>query len=126
MFGKHVRKLRQELRRNDTRYSLRQVARRLGVEPAYLSKVERGLVGPPSEAKIVLLAAELGEDADVLLALAGKVSSDVLAIIRRRPRALAGLVRSMRNISARRIASMARAENEGKSPHDRKGERGDD
>ena len=39
-----------------------------------MSKVERGEAAPPSEAKIVALAHELGEDADVLLAMAGKVS----------------------------------------------------
>lgn len=39
------------------RFSLRQVASRIGVEPAYLSKVERGLVPPPSEGTLLRLAA---------------------------------------------------------------------
>ena len=46
----------------------------IGGEPAYLSKIERGDVGPPSEATTIRLAQELGEDPDVLLALGGKVS----------------------------------------------------
>ena len=44
-FGVAVRTAREELRRSDRRYSLRQVAQRVGVEPAYLSKIERGEVG---------------------------------------------------------------------------------
>jgi hypothetical protein len=43
------------------------------------SKVERGLVAPPSEATIIRLATDVGEDPDVLLALAGKVGSDFSA-----------------------------------------------
>jgi len=41
-FGQHIRDTREELRKGDRRYSLRQVAQRIGIEPAYLSKIERG------------------------------------------------------------------------------------
>ena len=61
------------LKEQEKFYSLRRVAQKIGLEPAYLSKVERGLVAPPSEAKIVALAHVLDEDPDFLLALAGKV-----------------------------------------------------
>jgi HTH-type transcriptional regulator, competence development regulator len=47
---------------------------RVGVDPAYLSKIERG--GPlPSEQVIVKQAELLGDDKDVLLALGGKMST---------------------------------------------------
>ncbi len=82
-FGQFVRDQREELRETDRRFSLRQVAQRIGVEPAYLSKIERGDVAPPSEATTVKLAKELGEDPDVLLAMGGKVSSDLQEIIRK-------------------------------------------
>lgn len=95
-FGVTVREARERLKRNDRRYSLRQVAQRIGVEPAYLSKIERGDVGPPSEATTIRLAQELGEDPDVLLALGGKVSSDLQEIIRRRPKLFAELLRQLR------------------------------
>jgi HTH-type transcriptional regulator, competence development regulator len=72
-FGDYVRAARATRAETDMRFSLRQVAQRIGVQPAYLSKVERGLVAPPSEATIIRLATDLGEDPDVLLALAGKV-----------------------------------------------------
>jgi transcriptional regulator with XRE-family HTH domain len=93
-FGEYVRAARAQAD-SEGRFSLRQVAQRVGVEPAYLSKVERGLVPPPSEATIVRLAAELGEDTDVLLALAGKVSSELQAIILRRPKQFAELIRQL-------------------------------
>ncbi len=56
---------------------------RIGVEPSYLSKVERGETPPPSEEKIRRLATELNDDPDVLLAMAGKVSTDLQDVIRR-------------------------------------------
>lgn len=110
-----MRQLREEKKRWDRSFSVRQVAGRIGVEPAYLSKVERELVSPPSEEKVVRLARDLGEDPDVLLSMAGKVSSDVLAIIRKRPRVLAGLVRNLKNAPARKIAALARPAKGGKT-----------
>jgi transcriptional regulator with XRE-family HTH domain len=40
-FGDYIRKAREALAETDPRFSLRQVAQRIEVEPAYLSKVER-------------------------------------------------------------------------------------
>ena len=48
-FGDHIRQSRQAIREGDKAYSLRQVAARVGIEPAYLSKIERGVFQPPSE-----------------------------------------------------------------------------
>ena len=96
-FRSTVRQKRERLREDDRRFSLRQVAHRIGVEPAYLSKIERGVVAPPSETKIVRLAKELDEDPDVLLALAGKVSSDLQEIIRKRPQLFAQLIRELKD-----------------------------
>ena len=95
-FGTYIRKRRERLRVDDRDFSLRKVAQRVGVEPAYLSKIERCDVAPPSEATIRVLARELGEDPDVLLAMAGKVSGDLQEIIRKRPEVFADLIRSLR------------------------------
>lgn len=95
-FGRNIRTRREHLQLNDKRFSLRQVAMRIGIEPAYLSKIERGEVSPPSEATTVRLARELGEDPDVLLALAGKVSGDLRNIIRKRPKLFAELIRQLK------------------------------
>lgn len=96
-FGEYVRSRREARRLEDRRFSVRQVAARIGVEPSYLSKVERSEQAPPSEEKIRALARELGEDPDILLALAGKVSSDLREIIRRRPQLFAQLIRELKD-----------------------------
>jgi transcriptional regulator with XRE-family HTH domain len=96
-FGDYVRQRREKLQSEDGRFSLRQVAAAIGVEPSYLSKIERGEQPPPSEKTVLALARELGEDPDVLLALAGKVSADLQAIIRKRPQLFAQLIRELKN-----------------------------
>ena len=109
-FGTFVNRARRSLQADDRRYSLRQVAKRIGVEPGYLSKIERGQVAPPSEAATVRLAKELDQDPDVLLALGGKVSSDLQDVIRKRPRLFAELIRdSSRHPTTRSCTSCARS-----------------
>ena len=80
----------------DSRFSVRAVAGRVGIEPAYLSKVERDVVAPPSESTIRRIAETLGEDSDVLLAMAGKVSRDLQAIVMARPKLFADLLRQLK------------------------------
>jgi HTH-type transcriptional regulator, competence development regulator len=113
-FGDYIRRVREDRELEDKRFSLRQVAQRIGVEPAYLSKVERGQVPPPSEATIVRLAADLGEDKDVLLAMAGKVSSDLQEVIRRRPKQFAELIRQLKDAPDRAILKVVRVVRDGK------------
>jgi len=112
-FGARTRQLRELLRKNDRRYSLRQVAHRVGVEPAYLSKIERGVTAPPSERTTVRLARELGEDPDVFLAMAGKVSSELQAIIRKRPKLFADLIRQLRDAPDEAIFRVVRVVRDG-------------
>lgn len=107
-FGTHVRATREDLRRDDRSYSVRQVARRVGVEPAYLSKIERDQVAPPSEATIRRLADELGEDPDVLLAMAGKVSTDLRDIVMSRPRLFGDVLRQLRDVPDDAIVRVVR------------------
>ena len=61
-----------------------------------MSKIERGAVAPPSEATTVRLAKKLGQDPDVFLAMAGKVSSDLQEISRQRPKLFAELIRQLK------------------------------
>ncbi len=107
-FGHYIRKAREAIRGSDRTYSVRQVAQRIGVEPAYLSKIERDRVAPPSEATIRRLAHELGEDPDLLLAMAGKVSSDLKEIILRRPKLFADLLRQLRSAPDHAILTVVR------------------
>ena len=97
----------------DPRMSVRQVAGRIGVEPAFLSKVERNLVPPPSEGKVVALAAELGEDTDLRLAMAGKVSSDLQIIIRKRPKLFGELIRQLKEQPDHAVLNIVRQVTDG-------------
>lgn len=112
-FGSFLRGRRERLRKDDARYSLRQVAARIGVEPSYLSKVERGLVAPPSEGTTVRLAADLDLDPDALLALAGKVSSDLLEAIRKRPELFAELIRELKGMPDKAVLRLVREVRDG-------------
>ena len=97
-FGRRIRGLREKRRKTDKSFSLRAFAARVGMSPTYLSKVERGDFPPPAEDKVKAIAEALDIDADELLALAGKVSSDIPEIIRRRPALLAKLIRRMEHM----------------------------
>jgi transcriptional regulator with XRE-family HTH domain len=102
----YARQLRECHRRASKRYSIRQIALRVGMQPAYLSKIERGDTPPPSEQSIQRLAAELGEDADFLLGLAGKVASDVSKIITRRPILFAELIRCLSDVPDEQLMAL--------------------
>lgn len=65
-------------RRKALRIGLREMASAVCVSPTHVSRVETGN-HHPSEALVMLIAAFLTLDADALLALAGRVPSDVEA-----------------------------------------------
>lgn len=112
-FGRFLRAKRESLRADNPAYSLRQVADRTGLEPSYLSKIERGEQAPPSEEKIRSLAADLGEDADVFLALAGKVSADLQEIIRKRPALFGELIRELKGMPDNAVLRLVREVRDG-------------
>jgi HTH-type transcriptional regulator, competence development regulator len=111
--GGFLRERREQLRREDARFSVRQVAERVGIEPSYLSKVERDLGSPPSEETLSRLAEELAVDRDVLLALAGKVSSDLREAIRRRPVLFAELIRELKDVPDHAVLRLVREVRDG-------------
>jgi HTH-type transcriptional regulator, competence development regulator len=113
-FGTYIRKQREVLRESDRKYSLRQVAIRIGIEPSLLSRIERGETSSLSEQKIRALAKELEEDADVLLALSGKVSSDIQAVIRKRPQLFAQLIRDLKELPDQAVLRIVREVRDGK------------
>ncbi|MFW6193178.1 MAG: transcription termination factor Rho [Gemmatimonadota bacterium] len=103
----------EELRRDDPSYSLRQVAGRVGIQPSYLSQIERDRVPPPGEETMVRLAEELDLDPDVVLALGGKVSSDLKEAIRARPKLFAELIRRARELPDDAVLSVVREVRDG-------------
>ena len=112
-FGKLVRESRLRVLDANPDYSLRKTAERIGIQPSYLSKIERDELPPPGEKVICKLAAELDLDADVLLALAGKVSSDLQAVIRKRPELFGALLRQLKNAPDRAVLKIVREVDDG-------------
>lgn len=112
-FGQHLRQSRLALQQQDPSWSLRRLAAEAGLEPSYLSKIERGLQPPPSEARIVALAVALGQDPDVLLALAGKVSTDLQAAILRRPALFGELIRELKDMPDHAVLRVVREVRDG-------------
>lgn len=96
-FGNAVRRLREARATAEGGYSVRQVAERCDITPGYLSRIERGEVAPPGEETLIKLSREIGEDPDVLLAMAGKISADLRAVILTRPKLFADLIRSSKD-----------------------------
>jgi transcriptional regulator with XRE-family HTH domain len=56
----------------------------VGVDFSYLSKIENGILPPPSEKVILKLAEALHADQDDLFALAGRVPADIAPLLRNR------------------------------------------
>ncbi len=112
-FGSYIRKKREIIKKHDKSFSIRQVAARIGVEPSYLSKIERDWPAPLSEEKIIALARDLGENPDIMLALAGKVSSDVQEIIRKRPELFADIIRQLKELPDNAVLRLVREVRDG-------------
>lgn len=112
-FGNFIRKSREEKLLNDKSYSLRQVAIRMGVEPSYLSKVERGDEPNPSENFVKKLAVELNQDENVLLAMVGKVSSELRDIILKNPVLFSQLLKSLKDSPEHSILRIVREVKDG-------------
>ncbi|MGH8646776.1 MAG: helix-turn-helix domain-containing protein [Gammaproteobacteria bacterium] len=94
-FGAVVRRERERLE-----IGLREMAKMIGVSPTYLSKVERDEFSPPAEDRVKAIAKIIGRDPDELLALAGRVSSDLTNIIKRHPREMASFLRAANGLTA--------------------------
>jgi transcriptional regulator with XRE-family HTH domain len=113
IFGSYVREKREALREGDPEYSIRKTALRLGIAPSHLSRIERGDTEHLAEQKIIALADDLGEDPDILLALAGKVSSEIQRIIRKRPKLFADLIRQIDEMPDHAILRIVREVRDG-------------
>lgn len=113
-FGTFVRTTREQLQaEKGGEYSLRKVASRLGITPGYLSKLERDDVSLPTEDMILALAADFAVDANVMLAMAGRVSSELQAIIRQRPQLFAEMLAACRDMPDHAIVRIVREVRDG-------------
>ena len=71
-FGETIREMRQA-----QQMGLRSAADRLGISPAYLSRIERGKERPPRPDLVKRLATLLGGDSDLLFRLAESTDPDL-------------------------------------------------
>lgn len=101
-FGEFVRRER-EVRE----IGLREMAKKIGVSPTYLSKVERDEFTPPTEDKVRAIAQIIECDPDELLALAGRTPSDLADIIKRAPLEVSALLRTTNGMTRDEIAQLA-------------------
>ena len=102
-FGEFVRREREA-----KDIGLREMAKKIGVSPTYLSKIERDEFPPPAEDKVRAIAKIIECDVDDLLARAGRVSSDISDIIKRRPVELADLLRATKGLTADDIVRLTK------------------
>ncbi len=110
-FGAKIRALREA-----QQISLRKFADKVGISPTYLSKVERDEFPPPGEETVKKFALALNQNPDELLALAGKVSSDLPAIIQQRPREMASFLRTASEMSNDEIVKLQKFVDKMKRP----------
>jgi transcriptional regulator with XRE-family HTH domain len=108
-FGKRLRKLREEKHPN---LSLRGLAEKAGVEPSYLSKIERG-IERASDDMILKIADALGESRDVLLAMDGRVSPRLLRIICKHPTLIAELLEKIDDMPEHALVRIVREVRDG-------------
>jgi transcriptional regulator with XRE-family HTH domain len=102
-FGAFVRREREA-----REIGLREMAKRIGVSPTYLSKVERDEFTPPTEDKVRAIARIIECDSDELLGLAGRMPSDLADIIKRNPVEMSALLRTANGLSAEDLARLSR------------------
>ena len=79
-FGETIREMREA-----QGMGLRTAAERLGISPAYLSRVERGKERPPRPDLVKRMATLLGGDPDLLFRLAESTDPDLAEYIHRIP-----------------------------------------
>lgn len=83
--------------------SLRKFAQAVDLSATYLSKIERDEMPPPAEDTIKRIAKALDYDEDELLALAGKVSTELKDIILEQPNPIADFLRTIKGCSGEEI-----------------------
>ena len=76
-FGARLRELRKQ-----AGLGQRELADKVGINFTYLSKIESGVMPPPSEKVMLRLAEVLNADKDELMSLAGKIPSDIAQILK--------------------------------------------
>ncbi|MFQ5996000.1 MAG: tetratricopeptide repeat protein [Dehalococcoidales bacterium] len=97
-FGKRLRELRIQ-----AQLTQRELAEKIGVDFSYLSKIENGVLPPPSEKVILELAEVLNADRDELIISAGRIPADIAEMLKnRKTLQLLRSERTQQNVMAKR------------------------
>ncbi|WP_093884673.1 helix-turn-helix domain-containing protein [Syntrophus gentianae] len=79
-FGETIRNLRVA-----QKFGLRETAAKVGISPAYLSRIERGKESPPRPEIIKVMAKILAADPDVLFRLASSSDPEIVDFLHSEP-----------------------------------------
>jgi len=93
--GSYAKACREKLHARFGDYSIRSVAKRIGIHHSYLSKLERGEHAPLTEATLQALARDLGENPHVICALGGKLPPNVTRLIKQNPNQFIDFIRDL-------------------------------
>jgi transcriptional regulator with XRE-family HTH domain len=93
-FGQTLRRLREE-----AQISLRTFAKMVDRTPTYISKIERDELDPPAETVVKEMARILKQNENDMIALAGRIPSDLPEIIRQQPREMALMLRTANRLT---------------------------
>ena len=93
-FGQYIRR-----RRMEKEFTLREFARQVGVSPTYMSQVEQDVADPPTAERVRKMAELLDENADELIAMAGRLPEDLPEIIQSRALEMPELLREASGLS---------------------------
>lgn len=98
-FGQTLRE-----KRLTKKLSLRKFAELVGISPTYLSQVEQEHVDPPTAERVQRMAELLGENADQLIGLAGRVPGDLPEIFRQQPTEICELLRAASGLTSEQLS----------------------
>lgn len=91
-FGETIRNLR-----TAQGLGLRETATKIGISPAYLSRIERGKESPPRPEIIKALAKTLAADPDILFRLSSSTDPEVASYLHDQPDVM-GLLRYIKDV----------------------------
>lgn len=103
-FGAKLRAMREK-----KGLGLRELAGRAKISPAFLSKIEAGKEKAPAEPKLRALAEILNVNPDVMLAMAGRLSADVVKIIQQHPKEYTALIIGLRALNQQQLQAAGRS-----------------
>lgn len=100
-FGKRIR----ELRQREGGMSLRELARRTGISPSYLSQIEQGKLPPPMGNIVIILALsrELNEDPEALAKLTARPTHSLAELLSDHPEVIEYLAESFLELDEEHI-----------------------